>query len=233
MKKKKLLLRNLILFNENIQNRNKLLKFKRNKWKLLHSKLNDNKIQNALIFKNNKAEKKLTINKKLHDQLIFQTPTFYNKILKGSMKSKLRSKQRLQFFYGGISKTYLKLLKNGSIKHYILKTLESRLDFILYKAGFGFTVIETKNLIMHGHVFLNEKNILDPKTQIKKGDHIKIKNSNNIKNKIFKIKPTIENGVTINYMHINYKIFEIVIIKDLHLSNTIQNFNFYLKLGDL
>ena len=112
-------------------------------------------------------------------------------------------------------------------------TLESRLDFILYKAGFGFTVIETKNLIMHGHVFLNEKNILNPKTQIKKGDHIKIKNSNNIKNKMFKIRPTIENGLTINYMHVNYKIFEIVIIKDLHFSNTIQNFNFYLKLSDL
>merc|ERR1712037_842185 len=161
--KKKLLLRNLILFNENIQNRNKILKFRKNKWKLLNSKLNDNKIQNALIFKNNKAKEKLTINKKVYDQVIFQAPTFYNKILKGSIKSKLRSKQRLQFFYGGMSKAYLKSLKNSSVKqnklnknknepkHYLLKTLESRLDFILYKAGFGFTVIETKNLIMHGH----------------------------------------------------------------------------------
>ena len=244
-KKKTLLLRNLIKFNENIQTKKKILNFKKKKWELLKTKiLNDDK-KNKEIFKKNNQSTFILNKKLLFDQTIFHTPTFYTKINKNSVKMGLKTKKQLEFFYGGLSKNYLKNLRKKSIKktklnksskrpsEYMLEILESRLDFILYKAGFGFTVIETINLIQHGHVFVNNKIIKNPRYLIKKGDSIKIKKKNHFYNKIYQTKPDINNILTPNYLHVNYKTLEIIVIKEILMSNTIQNFKCFLNLANI
>jgi len=243
MKKKKFLLKNLLNFNENIQTRLKILKFNKKKWSrfktilLLEKKINNSIFKDLTSYKLNKKQNLL------FDQTIYHTPSFYNKSTKNFTRSQFKAKKKLIFFFGELKKNYLKKIikKNNNISKHntptcaILKIFESRLDFILYKAGFGFNVLETKKLIISGHVFLNNKKINNPAYQIKKGDHIKIKLNylNPLKKKLFQLKPTIKNSLTPNYAQINFKTLEIIIIKDLNFSTTISNFYFYLNLNEI
>ena len=121
-KKKKLLLRNLLKFNENIQNRKKILKFNKKKWDLLRDKTLYEANNNDIIFNNKSQMKQRTVtdnkNKLIYDQTIFYTPTFYNKVYKKIFRVNLKTKQKLTFFYGTMPNNYLKKIKfhNGTQK---------------------------------------------------------------------------------------------------------------------
>lgn len=249
VRKKKLLLRNLLKFNEIIQTRRKLSKFKKKKWEILQKKDTYQVTQNHAIFQGNSQRKKLTLKNSLsvYDQIIFYTPTFYNKIYKKMFRSNLKIKQKLIFFFGGMSNLYLKKIvkdvrKENKISQtnkrpsaYLLKKLVSRLDFILYQSGFGSNIRETKTLIKQGHVFVNNKNISNPAFQIKKGDYLNI-NLNSlkkIKSLVMKVKPSKKTAITPHYLHVNYKTLEIIIVKNLEEINTFDNLECFLDLNNI
>jgi len=251
VKKKKLLLRNLLKFNENIQNRKKILKFNKKKWDLLRNKTLYESNSNDIIFKSESKTKHRKVNdnrnKLIYDQTIFYTPTFYNKIYKKTFRVDLKNKQKLTFFYGDVSNIYLKKIVNKTIKYnkisqtnerpvtYLLNILRSRLDFILYRSGLGLNIPETKTLVSQGHVFVNNKSILSPSFQLKRGDCIKIglKRVKNIQNKLFLTKPLKKTSLVPNYLHINYKTLEIIVLKDFLSSNMSNDFNFFLDINNI
>ena len=250
-KRKKLLLRNLLKFNENIQNRKKILKFNKKKWDLLRDKTLYEANNNDIIFNNKSQMKHRTVtdnkNKLIYDQTIFYTPTFYNKVYKKIFRVNLKTKQKLTFFYGTMPNNYLKKIVRKAIKYnkinqtnerpvtHLINILRARLDFILYRSGLGFNVLEAKTLIAQGHVFVNDKNVLNPSFQLRKGDCIKIglKRLKSIQNKIFLTKPIKKTSLVPNYLHINYKILEIVVLKDFLPSNTSNDFSFFLDINSI
>lgn len=79
----------------------------------------------------------------------------------------LQEKQKIRYNYG-ISEhelvQYVKKAKNkkGNTGDKLLELLEMRLDTILYRAGIVSTIINARQLISHGHVFINNKKVTVP-----------------------------------------------------------------------
>ena len=92
----------------------------------------------------------------------------------------LNEKQKARFMYG-ISEKQFKKLVNDSAKmkgvhgENLLILLESRLDNLVYRAGFATTRRGARQLVNHGHITVNGKKVDIPSYRVKPGDVIAIK----------------------------------------------------------
>lgn len=92
----------------------------------------------------------------------------------------LNEKQKVRFMYG-ISEKQFKKLVNDSAKmkgvhgENLLILLESRLDNLVYRAGFATTRRGARQLVNHGHITVNFKKVDIPSYRVKPGDVIAIK----------------------------------------------------------
>ena len=92
----------------------------------------------------------------------------------------LNEKQKVRFMYG-ISEKQFKKLVNDSAKmkgvhgENLLILLESRLDNLVYRAGFATTRRGARQLVNHGHITVNGKKVDIPSYRVKPGDVIAIK----------------------------------------------------------
>ena len=92
----------------------------------------------------------------------------------------LNEKQKVRFMYG-ISEKQFKKLVNDSAKmkgvhgENLLILLESRLDNLVYRAGFATTRRGARQLVNHGHITVNGKKVDIPSYWVKPGDVIAIK----------------------------------------------------------
>ena len=92
----------------------------------------------------------------------------------------LREKQKAKFIYGVLEKPfrnyYTKAKKmNGMVGENLMVLLETRLDNVLFRAGFGRTRMETRQIVDHKHVLVNGKCVNIPSYTVKAGDVISIK----------------------------------------------------------
>lgn len=92
----------------------------------------------------------------------------------------LREKQKAKFIYGVLEKPfrnyYAKAERmNGMVGENLLIMLESRLDNVLFRAGFGRTRNETRQIVDHKHVLVNGKCVNIPSYLVKAGDVVSIK----------------------------------------------------------
>jgi small subunit ribosomal protein S4 len=206
---------------KNIQFRQKLLKFKKYKWKKLL----------FFISRFSKKRKKFCYYQ-FFDQNSYYIPKF-NVYFTNKFKYNLQAKQRFNFFYGGLSKNYLKLIlkKNLDTKFFLLLViLEKRLDTILYRSYFVLSMRSARQLISHGHVFVNGKIVNCKSYLIKKGDIISF--SVNCHNRIeyslgnSEIWPLVP-----KYLQINYKTFQIIIVENISFVNNAMNFPLNLDLN--
>ena len=87
----------------------------------------------------------------------------------------LREKQKLRFIFG-ISekqmKNYFKksVVKKGNTALYISQYLERRLDNIVYRLGLAPTRASARQLVVHGHIAVEDKKMSIPSYQVKVGD---------------------------------------------------------------
>jgi len=91
-------------------------------------------------------------------------------------------------------KKYVKeiLEKRGKVENaanLLVQRLEMRLDNAVFKAGFANSRSAAKQLVTHGHFYINSKPIDVPSYLMKKGDKISIRSSSKEK-PIFKNLPT-------------------------------------------
>ena len=92
----------------------------------------------------------------------------------------LNEKQKVRFMFG-ISEKQFKKLVNDSAKmkgvhgENLLILLESRLDNLVYRAGFATTRRGARQLVNHGHITVNGKKVDIPSYRVKPGDVIAIK----------------------------------------------------------
>ena len=92
----------------------------------------------------------------------------------------LREKQKAKFIYGVLEKPfrnyYAKASRmNGQVGTNLMIILESRLDNVLFRMGFGRTRKETRQIVDHKHVLVNGKCVNIPSYLVKAGDVIEIK----------------------------------------------------------
>jgi len=92
----------------------------------------------------------------------------------------LNEKQKIRLTYVVSEKQFAKYYhaaarKKGVTGTILLQVLESRLDNVLYKAGFGITRMQTRQVVNHGHVLINGKKVDIPSYLVKAGDVITVK----------------------------------------------------------
>ena len=106
----------------------------------------------------------------------------------------LREKQKAKRFYGvleGQFAHYYELAekKAGVTGENLLQILESRLDNVIYRLGFGLSRAEARQLVVHGHFLVNGNKVDIPSYLVKEGDVITIKETSR---SLPKIKAVIE-----------------------------------------
>ncbi len=99
----------------------------------------------------------------------------------------LAEKQKVRFMYGMNEKQFRKLFeKSGKMDgihgHNFLFSLESRLDNVVFRAGFASTRAQARQIVNHGHVLLNGKKATIASMVVKPGDVISFReNSQSLK----------------------------------------------------
>ncbi len=91
----------------------------------------------------------------------------------------LREKQKLRRMYGVLEKQFSNYYKtaariSGSTGLNLLQLLESRLDNVVYRLGFGVTRAEARQLVSHKCIMVNGVKVNVPSYQVKPGDEIEV-----------------------------------------------------------
>lgn len=91
----------------------------------------------------------------------------------------LGEKQKLRFQYGVLEKQFRGYYeeaasRRGITGEILLQLLETRLDNVCYRLGFGNTRAAARQLVNHGHVLVNDLKVDVASYQVKPGDKIKI-----------------------------------------------------------
>ena len=92
----------------------------------------------------------------------------------------LNEKQKIRLTYLVSEKQFAKYYaeatrRKGVTGTILLQLLESRLDNILFRAGFGITRSQSRQIVNHGHVLVNGKKVDIPSYLVKAGDVITVK----------------------------------------------------------
>lgn len=216
----------------NISYNLKLLNFKKKKWKNLlnfsRNQLKKTRYKKYKIIDQNKH----TINKKNRLEIGYKNRHFKKLFFYSKM---------FNFFFGKFSKNYYKILRKKiklklkkhkilNMKHFLLKTVEQRLDFILYQSKFCDTIRSAQQLISHGHIIVNNQIIKIRSFQLRSGDIIKL---NPLLFKKYNLNLTNSNSWPLlpKNLIINYKTFEIVFVGNfINEINSTLNYLFHFKL---
>ena len=95
----------------------------------------------------------------------------------------LKEKQKLKNWYGLKERQFQKYVKEILAKRekvedtgtLLIRTLESRLDNVVFQLGFASSRLQARQLISHHHFLVNDKVVNISSFLVKKGDRIKIR----------------------------------------------------------
>ena len=92
----------------------------------------------------------------------------------------LREKQKVKRMYGVLERQFRRYFaeaerRKGNTGSNLLAILESRLDNVVYRMGFGSTRAEARQLVSHQAVMVNEKVVDISSYQVKGGDTITLR----------------------------------------------------------
>lgn len=92
----------------------------------------------------------------------------------------LREKQKARFAYGVLEKQFSRYYEEanrlpGRTGDNLLRILESRLDNVVYRAGFANTRRQARQLVNHGHFLVNGKKVNIPSFRVSEHDIVQVK----------------------------------------------------------
>jgi small subunit ribosomal protein S4 len=92
----------------------------------------------------------------------------------------LREKQKARRIYGVLEKQFRRMYEEatrqkGITGENLLRMLETRLDNVAFRAMFGASRNQARQLVRHGHVSVNGKRVTIPSYQVRKGDVIELR----------------------------------------------------------
>lgn len=95
---------------------------------------------------------------------------------------RLREKQKVKRYYGLMERQFKKFFQmaskgTGNTGTNLLELLERRLDNVIFKLNFAPSRKAARQLIAHGHIYLNGRKVDVPDILVKVGDKITLKNS--------------------------------------------------------
>jgi len=93
--------------------------------------------------------------------------------------TQLREKQKLRRIYGVLERQFRRYYqeadrRKGSTGENLLQLLESRLDNVVYRMGFGASRSEARQLVRHNGITVNGRKVNIPSFQVRPGDVIAV-----------------------------------------------------------
>ncbi len=94
----------------------------------------------------------------------------------------LREKQRAKRYYGVAEKQFRNLFERAAVQkgvtgELMINTLERRLDNVAYRAGFGVSRRQARQIVRHGHIGVNGRRVDIPSFLIQPGDVVELRES--------------------------------------------------------
>ena len=91
----------------------------------------------------------------------------------------LREKQKVRRIYGLLERQFRKVYHaaeqgKGITGENLLQMLESRLDTVTYRMGFGASRTEARQIVRHNGILVNGKRVNIPSYQVRQGDVIEV-----------------------------------------------------------
>lgn len=91
----------------------------------------------------------------------------------------LGEKQKLKFMYGLLEKQFRAYYEKAAAQRgitgdLILQQLESRLDNVVFRLGFGNSRQAARQMVNHGHILVNGSRVDVPSYQVRPGDVVKV-----------------------------------------------------------
>ena len=111
----------------------------------------------------------------------------------------LRAKQKAKRYYGVLESQFAHYFemaerKSGITGENLLRILESRLDNIVYRAGFAMSRKEARQLVLHRHFTVNGQRVDIPSYLVKPGEVISLREKSR---SLDKFKTCVENNSTL------------------------------------
>ncbi|OHV11516.1 30S ribosomal protein S4 [Kushneria phosphatilytica] len=94
--------------------------------------------------------------------------------------TQLREKQKVRRYYGVLEKQFRNYYREaarqkGATGEVLLQLLETRLDNVVYRMGFGSTRAEARQLVNHKAISVNGRTVNIPSYQVRPGDEIAVR----------------------------------------------------------
>ena len=101
----------------------------------------------------------------------------------------LREKQKVKRMYGVLEKQFRRYFeeadrRKGNTGSNLLVLLESRLDNVVYRMGFGSTRAEARQMVSHKAMTVNGKSVNIPSYMVKTGDVISVRDKSKKQNRV-------------------------------------------------
>jgi small subunit ribosomal protein S4 len=93
--------------------------------------------------------------------------------------TQLREKQKARRIYGLMEKQFSNLYEeanrqSGVTGENLLRLLETRLDNVAFRAGWGSSRAQARQFVRHGHVKVNGRRVTIPSYQVRQGDVVSL-----------------------------------------------------------
>ena len=103
--------------------------------------------------------------------------------------SQLREKQKVKRMYGVLERQFRRYFeeadrRKGNTGANLLSLLESRLDNVVYRMGFGSTRAEARQLVSHKAMTVNGQSVNIPSYSVKSGDVISVRDKSKKQNRV-------------------------------------------------
>lgn len=120
---------------------------------------------------------------------VAQHPKAMNRVVKGSARDdrklsnyglQLLEKQRLRAYYGVMEKQFKRYVidafKSDELTgDRLVKLLETRLDNIVFRLGYGLSIRQARQIVVHGHILVNGKKVDRPSYMVRPSDVISLR----------------------------------------------------------
>lgn len=108
------------------------------------------------------------------------------RVKESEYRTQLREKQKTKRIYGVMEKQFrhyydMANRQQGITGENLLRILESRLDNVVYRAGFAMSRKEARQLVLHRHFTVNGKIVNIPSYLLSAGDKVEVKTTDSAK----------------------------------------------------
>ncbi|MBI83621.1 MAG: 30S ribosomal protein S4 [Planctomycetaceae bacterium] len=103
--------------------------------------------------------------------------------------TQLREKQKAKRIYGVLERQFRKYFKmavrqKGNTGENLLSLLERRLDNVVLNLGLSLSRFDARQMVAHGHVFINDRRMSVPSYLVRSGDVVEVRGKEKLQKKV-------------------------------------------------